>query len=93
VQVLDKDSSQALKMPSADEIDHITPEERKALMGFCESDEAWWKFTRDGSPELCPICGHKPSQQIGFQVMTQRTFDPVLHGKKKLKNKGGKRLR
>lgn len=70
---------------TTDEMDHITPEERTKLMAYCENDESWWKF--EGSPEetFCPTCQNKPSKQIGFQPMTQRTFNPLLHGKKKLK--------
>ena len=81
-------------IPTTDQIDHTTPEERNKLMGFCETCEEWWQFTREpDKPELCPICGNWPSQQVGFQIMSQRTYNPDLHGKKKLKNKNGKRLR
>lgn len=63
------------------------------LMGYCEQDEEWWKFaTKDTfnlDKQKCPNCGRVPSQQIGFQVISQRTYDPIRNGKKKLK----KRLR
>ncbi len=80
-------------VPTTDEMDHTTPEERRKLMGFCEHCEEWWKFEGDASKTACPKCGGKHSNQIGFQIMSQRTFDPVLHGKKKFKKAGTKRLR
>lgn len=72
-------------VPTTDEVDHITPEERNALMGFCERDEKWYKFTREIDTDRCPDCGSTPSNQIGFQILSQRTFNPLLHGKKKRK--------
>lgn len=76
--------------PTTDEMDHTTPEERNALVAFCDNDQEWWKFTRvEGERPSCPICGGKPSAMVGFQIISQRTFNPLLHGKKKSK----KRLR
>lgn len=75
------------KVRTTDQVDHITPEERKALMGFCDKDEEWWRFDCPIPEARCPICGALPSKQIGFQILTQRSFDPSLHGKKKTKNK------
>ena len=61
------------------------------LVAFCDHDEEWWKFkTKDQfnlSENKCPKCGSKSSRQIGFQVMSQRTFQPLLHGKKKAKKR------
>ena len=31
--------------PTTDEMDHTTPEERNALVAFCDNDQEWWKFT------------------------------------------------
>jgi len=73
--------------PTTDEVDHITPEERKALVGFCDNDEEWWKFDCPIDDARCPKCNAKPSKHNGFQIMTQRTFNPQLHGKKKLKKR------
>jgi hypothetical protein len=74
-------------IPTTDQVDHVTAEERWKLMGFCERDEEWWKF--DGRPDdaRCPKCGNKVSHQVGFQPISQRTFNPELHGKKKTKKK------
>jgi len=76
------------RVPTTEEMDSTTPEERNQLMGFCENEQEWWKFTRDEDSGFCPVCGGQPSKQIGFQIMSQRTFDPVLHGKKKFKKNG-----
>jgi hypothetical protein len=61
-------------IPTTDEMDHITPEERNALVGYCENDERWFKFTRGVHHERCPICKGKFSSQVGYQLTTQRTF-------------------
>jgi hypothetical protein len=57
-------------MNSTDEIDHITPEERKALVGQCDSCGEWMKFNR--GEEKLHSCGGKVLSQT---VHTQRTFD------------------
>ena len=75
------------KIRTTDEMDHITAEERRKLMGFCDKDEEWWAFEVPIPDARCPKCGNLPSKQIGFQIMTQRTFNPQLHGKKKQKKK------
>jgi len=79
--------------PTTDEMDHITPEERRKLVAFCEHCEAWWHFVRDMDPtpeeEVCPTCGGKPSNRIGFQITSERTFNPILAKKKKLPKKKG----
>lgn len=81
---------------TTDEMDYTTLEERNKLVAFCENCEEWWKFTHNPADKdfpNCPKCGGKKSAQIGFQIISQRTFDPVLHGKKKFKKTGKKRLR
>jgi len=53
--------------------------ERRKLVGFCETDQQWYKFTdnpEDINSRKCTICGDMPSSKIGFQMTTQRTFDP-----------------
>lgn len=77
--------------PTTDEMDHTTPEDRNKLVAFCNHCEEWWHFVRDMNPtpeeEVCPTCGGKPSNQVGFQLMSERTFNPILHGKKKPKKR------
>lgn len=54
-------------------------EERANVVGFCESCDAWYKFTYsydDQTKHNCPDCGNKPSAKNGFQITTQRTFNP-----------------
>lgn len=75
------------RVRTTDEMDHITPEERKALMGFCDKDEEWWAFDYPIDEARCPKCNNRPSKSIGFQIMSQRTFQPMLHGKKKAKKR------
>jgi hypothetical protein len=59
----------------------ITSEQSKLspslLMGFCEKDQQWYKFDKDTQPNTCPSCGNTPSSKVGFQVTTQRSFDPA----------------
>lgn len=55
-------------------------EERRKLVGFCDKDQEWYKFVDDlDDPDsrLCPHCGGKSSHKIGFQLTTQRTFNPA----------------
>lgn len=72
-------------MVNADDMDATTPDERKKLVGYCEKDEQWYKFILGEDDGFCPICGGKPSQQIGFQIISQKTFFPDIQGKKKIK--------
>lgn len=54
-------------------------EERRKLVGFCESCSEYYKFTDDPddpSVRLCPECGGRPSNKHGQQLTTQRTFNP-----------------
>jgi hypothetical protein len=46
-------------------------------MGFCDKDQEWFKFDSDTSDGSCPTCGGKYSHRIGFQLTTQRSFDPA----------------
>lgn len=78
-------------IPTTDEMDHTTPEERNKLVGFCEHCEEWWNFVKDMTPTAkeaaCPKCGTTPSHRIGFQITSQRSFNPILAKKKKLPKK------
>ncbi len=58
---------------TTDEIDRITSEERKDLMGFCETDQVWDEVK--GHPTHG--CGTKWSQKNGHQLTTKRTFATV----------------
>lgn len=75
-------------------MDKTTEVERRALVGFCEKDQQWYKFTDDPeNPESrnCPECGGKPSHRVGFQITSQRTFNPAAKKmtKAQLKKMGG----
>lgn len=75
--------------PTTDEMDSTTAEERGKLVGFCEFCNEWYKFTRgmDMTPEeeRCPKCGATYSHRQGFQITSQRSFNPA--NKKKLPKK------
>lgn len=62
------------RVPTTDEMDSITPEERNALVGYCNNHEEWFRFTRGVHHERCPKCKSKFSNEVGFQIITQRTF-------------------
>lgn len=48
----------------------------KALIGYCEKCNVWTKFIRDYTPEWCKNCGAIFSNRVGYQITTQRSFDP-----------------
>lgn len=62
------------------EAESIEREETRKLVAYCNHCEEWWKFVRDMNPtpeeEVCPDCGGRPSNKNGFQITTQRTFNP-----------------
>ncbi len=65
---------------TTDEIDHITADERKALVGFCESCVDFIYFTRADDYDFfnnphTHECGSKYSCRVGYQVTSQRTYD------------------
>jgi len=64
---------------TTDEMDSATGEERRLLVGFCERDQEWYNFTDDPSNPTSGYhsCGNKPSSRIGFQITSQRTFNPA----------------
>lgn len=67
-------------VPTTDQMDKTTPEERNKLLGFCDHCKHWYKFTRGTDKETCPKCGGNHSVKIGFQLISQRSFNPA--GKK-----------
>lgn len=58
---------------NTDEADHITPEERKDLMGFCEKCQVWDEVQGRSQHS----CGTKWSNKNGHQLTTKRTFASV----------------
>lgn len=62
------------------EAESIEREETRKRVAYCDKCEAWWKFVADMSPtpeeEVCPDCGGRPSARVGFQITTQRSFNP-----------------
>lgn len=72
-------------IPTTDEMDKTTPEERNALVGYCSNHEEWFKFTRGVHIERCPKCKGAFSNEVGFQIISQRTFTPTKQKKKRNK--------
>lgn len=70
---------------TTDEMDQTTPEERNALVGYCEKHEEWFKFIRGVHHERCPKCKSKFSHRTGFQIISQRTFKDEKIKKRKVK--------
>lgn len=66
------------RVPTTDEMDSTTPEERNALIGQCLSCQDWTKFDyRDGTPKC--DCG---GDIDGRSIQSQRTFNPAKAKKK-----------
>lgn len=77
-----------MKIPTTDEMDSTTPEERKKLVGMCAADGTWNNYQSDEG-FLC-TCGGK--SVVTSSVHSQRTFNvdrakketaKYLKGKKK----------
>ena len=48
------------------------------LMGYCDHCKEWFKFDIEKDPDgRCPTCGGNHSNKIGYQLTTQRSFDPA----------------
>lgn len=62
-------------VPTTDEMDSITADERMNLVGYCESCVRWTHFMISIEEGRCE-CGSKFSHQIGKQITTQRTWNP-----------------
>lgn len=60
-----------LHIPTTDEMDSTTPEERHALTGMCANCGKWNNFTM-GQPYECG-CGS--DQNVQSSVLSQRTYD------------------
>lgn len=70
-------------IPTTDEMDKTTPEERNKLVGQCSTCSKWVKFTRGTDAEVCPDDGG--SLMVG-SIISQRTFNPAWE-KRKVKGK------
>ena len=59
-------------------MDKTTPDERRMLVGFCEKHQEWYKFVDDpqNPKSRQHECGEMPSSRVGFQITSQRTFNP-----------------
>lgn len=68
---------------TTDQMDKITAEERKALRGYCETCEDWHNFTAGKDERECPIHKTKFSNQVGFQITTQRSPLPTSKRKRR----------
>lgn len=74
-------------IPTTDEMDHTTPEERGKLVGMCAKDGQWNNFTR-GQQYSC-TCGHH--EFVQSSVHSQRTFDKDRAKKETAKYLKGKK--
>lgn len=74
-----------MTVPTTDDMDHTTPEERNSLVGYCETHEEWFHFIRGVHHERCPKCKSRFSTRNGFQLISERTFDEAKMKKKKVK--------
>lgn len=66
-------------IPTTDEMDSTTPEERNKLVGECMACGHWTHFTRTGDIEKCEVCGS--SFRTG-SIISQRTFNPLAAKRK-----------
>lgn len=66
-----------LHIPTTDEMDHTTPEERHKLIGMCDTCFEWTKFDDQKDSRAC-VCGGKLVQST---VRSERSFD-AERGKK-----------
>ena len=71
-----------MSVPTTDEMDSTTPEDRNKLVGHCENHQEWFHFTRGVHHERCPKCKTGFSKRIGFQLYSQRTFTDIVAKKK-----------
>lgn len=76
-----------VRVPTTDEVDKITSEERNALVGYCENHDEWFEFTRNVHIERCPKCKALFSTISNFQVITQRSFNRQKSKSKKPKRR------
>lgn len=74
-------------IPTTDQMDHVTPEERVALTGMCVNCGKWSNFTR-GKAFRCP-CGS--DRVLQSSVHSQRTFDKERAKKETAKYLKGKK--
>lgn len=63
----------------------MTDEDKEAaqhLVGYCEACDHWTHFEVEDKAKGCEKCGNQFSSRHGYQITTQRTFDPKLKRKK-----------
>lgn len=72
-----------MAIPTTDEMDKTTPEERNKLVGQCGTCGDWVHFTRGVDKEQCPKDGG--NLMVG-SIISQRTFNPAW-AKRKVKGK------
>lgn len=52
------------------------------VVGYCEACDYWTEFDTKTDPWQCERCAGRFSSRIGYQITTQRTFNPKLARKK-----------
>lgn len=70
-------------VPTTYDMDSTSPEDRNSLMGYCINDEKWFKFIRGINFERCPKCKLPFSNEIGFQITSQRSFSDIQMKKRR----------
>ena len=52
------------------------------VVGYCENCDHWTKINLYFDDKKCELCGGAFSNRVGYQITTQRTFNPGLKRKK-----------
>jgi len=52
------------------------------LVGYCEHCDHWTHFEKINRSQGCEKCGNQFSSRHGYQITTERTFNPSASRKK-----------
>lgn len=72
-----------MRVPTTDEMDSTTAEERPKLVGMCADCGNWHKFNDKTDKRICSCGGHL----IGSTIHSQRTFNDERAKKESAKYK------
>jgi hypothetical protein len=71
----------AIKIPTTDEMDHTTPEERYQLVALCADCRNWHHFTGSAgrmSQTTGEVCECGSSKFVGGTLISERTWRPDI---------------
>lgn len=57
-------------------------EETDKLVGYCEHCDHWTYFDKEEQSNGCEECGGDFSSRQGYQITTERTFNPAATRKR-----------